>query len=106
MKELRPTALGQAFLWKKFCKYMEFNHSTLYYSPKGESAGNLDIMEEMDKYYINHPTAGVLTMVNMLVLKGISANPKRIRRLMRKKNKQTSYKIRISILMSQHVLPT
>ena len=70
---------------------MEFNRSTLYYSPKGESAENLDIMEEMDKYYINHPTAGVLTMVNMLVLKGISANPKRIRRLMRKMNLQTIY---------------
>ena len=70
---------------------MKFNRSTLYYSPKGESAENLDIMEEMDKYYINHPTAGVLTMVNMLVLKGISANPKRIRRLMRKMNLQTIY---------------
>jgi putative transposase len=75
----------------KFCKYMKFNRSTLYYRPKGESAGNLDIMEKMDKYYIKHPTAGVFTMVNMLLLQGISVNPKRIRRLMRKMNLQAIY---------------
>lgn len=65
---------------------MHLNRTTLYYKPKGESEENLLIMQEMDKYYLEHPTAGVLTMVNMLLLLGIVANPKRVRRLMRKMN--------------------
>lgn len=62
---------------------MHFNRSTLYYKPKGESEENLRIMEEMDRYYMEHPTAGVLTMVNMLALAGIVVNQKRVRRLLR-----------------------
>ena len=48
-------------------------------------------MELMDKYYLDHPTAGVLTMVNMLSLLGIVANPKRVRRLLRKMNIHAIY---------------
>lgn len=48
---------------KRFCELMNINRSTLYYKPKGESEENLKYMEEMDKYSIDHPTAGVLTMV-------------------------------------------
>ena len=33
---------------------------------------------------MEHPTAGVETMVNMLVLSGIVVNAKRVRRLLRK----------------------
>ena len=75
---------------------MQFNRSNLYYKPKGESeecsalplccAKNLHVMEQMDRYYLEHPTAGVLTMVNMLSLLGIVVNPKRVRRLLRKMN--------------------
>lgn len=68
----------------RFCKLMHLNRSNLYYKPKGESAENLHIMELMDRYYTEHPTSGVLTMVNMLALLGITANPKRVRRLLRK----------------------
>jgi putative transposase len=42
------------------------------------------MMEMMDKYYLDHPTAGVLTMVNMLILAGMTVGAKRVRRLMRK----------------------
>ncbi|MDY5969587.1 MAG: hypothetical protein SPJ13_06210 [Bacteroidales bacterium] len=40
-------------------------------------------MEEMDRYYMDHPTAGVLTMVNMLALNGIVVNQKQVRRPIR-----------------------
>lgn len=63
---------------------MGLNRTTLYYKPKGESTENLKMMEMMDKYYLDHPTAGVLTMVNMLILAGLTVGIKRVRRLMRK----------------------
>lgn len=69
----------------KYCKYQKLNRSTLYYKPKGESAENLEIMRMMDRYSMEHPTAGVLTMVNMLTIAGMVVNPKRVRRLLRKK---------------------
>lgn len=76
---------------KRFCELMNINRSTLYYKPKGESEENLKYMEEMDKYSIDHPTAGVLTMVNMFAILGIIVNPKRIRRLMRKMGLEAIY---------------
>lgn len=79
IEKRRPAGLSR----NRFCKLMQFNRSTLYYKPKGESEENLRIMEEMDKYYMEHPTAGVLTMVNMLALIGIMVNQKRARRLLR-----------------------
>lgn len=63
---------------------MQIARSTGYYKPKGESQLNIDIMRHMDEIYLDHPTAGVLTMVNLLSLNyGINVNHKRVRRLMR-----------------------
>ena len=62
---------------------LEINRSTIYYSPMGESEENLEIMRLMDGHDIEHPTAGVLGMQDMLKYEGINANHKRIRRLMR-----------------------
>lgn len=67
-----------------FCKLMHLSRNNFYYKPKGESAENLQIMELMDRYDIEHTTSGVLTMVNMLSLHDITAYPKRLRRLLRK----------------------
>ncbi len=69
---------------KRYCELMGLNRTTLYYKPKGESTENLKMLEMMDKYYLDHPTAGVLTMVNMLILAGLTVGIKRVRRLMRK----------------------
>lgn len=43
-------------------------------------------MEKIGQIYTEHPTIGVLKMVDTLALDGIHANAKRIRRLMRKTN--------------------
>lgn len=75
----------------KFCKYLGFNRSTLYYKPKGESQENLQIMEKIDRIYTEHPTTGVLKMVDTLALDGIHVNAKRVRRLMRKMNLMAIY---------------
>jgi Transposase and inactivated derivatives len=81
MKQLvikRPKGLSK----QKICQYLQINRSSLYYKPKGETKMNVEIMNKMDGYTLEHPTAGVLTMRNMLYLQGIIANVKRIRRLM------------------------
>ena len=80
LEKSRPVGMSRT----KYCEYMRLNRSTLYYKPKGESPENLHIMRLMDEYYLNHPTAGVQTMVNMLALQDIHANHKRVRRLLRK----------------------
>lgn len=69
---------------KRFCEYMSFNRSTLYYKSKGENVENLQIMDLMDKYFTEHPTTGVMQMTRMLRKDGVSINPKRVRRLLRK----------------------
>lgn len=57
---------------------------TFYYVPKGEKPENLKIMRLMDEYILQDPTAGVLTMQDMLEDNGIVAGYERVRRLMRK----------------------
>lgn len=77
---------------KAFCNYLKVNRSNLYYIPKDESAENLKIMKAIDKNYISHPTDGVQTIVSKLRMDhDITANPKRIRRLMRKMNLMPIY---------------
>lgn len=75
----------------RFCKYMKFNRSNLYYKPKGESGLNLRIMEIMDEYYLDYPTTGVKTMTMVLREKDYTVNEKRVRRLMRKMNFMAIY---------------
>jgi putative transposase len=53
----------------------------LYYRPIGEKPENLKMMEIMDKHLANHPTEGVLSMVEKMREYGFHVNPKRIRRL-------------------------
>ncbi|WP_167620656.1 IS3 family transposase [Porphyromonas levii] len=63
---------------------MKLNRSSLYYTPKGESEENLEMMRIIDEYHTEHPTAGVVHLRDMLRLRGYSVNEKRVRRLMRK----------------------
>jgi putative transposase len=65
------------------CDALSIHRSGLYYSPKGEKSGNLEIMRIIDEHYINHPTEGVLRMQDMLFALGFVVNHKRVRRLLR-----------------------
>jgi hypothetical protein len=56
----------------------------LYYKPVEENPENLKLMRMMDEEYLEHPTKGVLGMVDFLRDLGILIGPKRIRRLLRK----------------------
>jgi len=66
------------------CLLIGLNRSSLYYEAKGESLENLELMRLMDRHILEEPTAGVLTMQDMLEELGYKASYERIRRLMRK----------------------
>ncbi|MGN0029062.1 MAG: IS3 family transposase [Marinilabiliaceae bacterium] len=74
---------------RRYCGLTGLNRTSHNYKRKGENEENLRIMRKLDEYYQSHPTAGVVTMSNMLRLQGYAANPKRVRRLLRKMGLRT-----------------
>ena len=66
------------------CQLLGLNRSSLYYKPAGDKPEDLKLMRIMDEEYLDHPTTGVLGMVEFLRLMGILVGPKRVRRLLRK----------------------
>ena len=70
---------------------LEISRSSLYYKPVGESTDNLELMHLMGRIFTDDPTLGVLGMQDELDEKGIWANVKRIRRLLRKMGIEAIY---------------
>lgn len=62
---------------------LNLSKGSFYYVPKGEPKDNLQMMRLMDEHILEDPTAGVLTMQDMLAEKGFKAGYERICRLMR-----------------------
>ncbi len=69
---------------RRQCELLGLNRSMQYYKPAVEYPANLELMRLMDEEYMEHPTKGVLGMVDFLRAMGIPAGPKRVRRLLRK----------------------
>lgn len=63
------------------CKLLGIHRSGLYYSPRGESALNLQLMSIIDKEFFDKPFYGVRKMTHHLRLLGHRVNHKRVRRL-------------------------
>ena len=68
---------------RKQCELLSIQRSGLYYAPKGEKPENLEIMRIMDEHYLKHPTEGVISMQDLLLVLGFVVNHKRVRRLLR-----------------------
>ncbi len=68
---------------RKQCDLLSIHRSGLYYSPKGESQENLEIMRIMDEHYLKHPEEGVISMQDLLFVMSFVVNHKRVRRLLR-----------------------
>lgn len=68
---------------RRQCDLLSVHKSGLYYKPKGEKPGNLELMRLMDEHYLSHPTAGVIRMQDFLFAMGFTVNHKRVRRLLR-----------------------
>jgi putative transposase len=60
------------------------SRGSYYYKPVGVKSEDLDLMLKMDKEFMEHPTKGVLAMVDFIKTLGILIGPKRVRRLLRK----------------------
>lgn len=85
MKELITYVEPEADLSvRRQCEILEINRSSVYYKPSGESGENLQLMNIMDRLFLEDPTLGVLGMQDELRQMQIFYNDKRIRRLMRK----------------------
>lgn len=66
----------------KQCKLLSIHRSGLYYKPKQESELNLQLMREIDEYYLHHPFKGAKRMHVWLTKdKGYKVSRNRIERL-------------------------
>lgn len=77
---------------RKQCELLTIPRSSLYYAPIPEKPENVKMMNLMDKHLLQHPTEGVVSMVDWLKEKGYCVGPKRIRRLFRLMGHQTIYR--------------
>ncbi|TSA35299.1 MAG: hypothetical protein D4R64_09965 [Porphyromonadaceae bacterium] len=79
---------------RRQCVPLGLNRSNLHYKPVGKKLENLEIMQVMDKEFLEHPTKGVEGMVDFLCLLGFTVGPKRVRRLLRKMRVMSIYPLR------------
>lgn len=77
---------------RRQCELLCVPRSSLYYAPIPEKPENLKMMNLMDKHLTNHPTEGVLSMVDWLQGRGYPVGPKRVRRLFKLISHETIYR--------------
>lgn len=65
------------------CQLVSISRSSFYYTPKGESPGNLALMRRIDELFLKHPFYGSRQMVRQLRRAGVRVGRHRVRRLMR-----------------------
>jgi putative transposase len=66
------------------CDMLSIHRSGFYYVPQDVSGLNLELMRLIDRYFMDHPHSGVITLCAYLCLsEGHAVNVKRVRRLMR-----------------------
>ena len=65
------------------CQLVSISRSAFYYTPKGESPGNLALMRRIDELFLKYPFYGSRQMVRQLRRDGVRVGRHRVRRLMR-----------------------
>ena len=68
---------------RRQCALLALSRSNLYYEPKGESAENLQLMEIIDKQFLETPWYGSRQMARFMQRQGYLCGRHRVRRLMR-----------------------
>ena len=68
---------------RRQCELLGFSRRAFYYSPRGESDFNLELMGRIDRIHLEHPFMGIRMMTDRLRLLEYPVNHKRIARLMR-----------------------
>jgi len=69
---------------RRQCELLGIARSSLYYKPVDIDPQDLELMRLMDQEYLDHPSKGVLGMVDFLFFLGYHIGHKRVRRLLRK----------------------
>lgn len=69
---------------RRQCELLKLNRSSFYYKPVEEDTEDLYLMRKMDEEHHEHPTKGVISMVDFIKALGVIVGPKRVRRLLRK----------------------
>lgn len=73
------------------CKLLDLSRSSYYYEVTGESALNLEIMNQVDEIFTAHPFYGARKITDRLQHRGYCVNKKRISRLMAKMGLEAIY---------------
>ena len=73
------------------CRLLSISRSAFYYTPKGESAENLNLMRRIDELFLKYPFYGSRQMVRQLRRDGVCIGRHRVRRLMRLMGLQAIY---------------
>jgi putative transposase len=77
---------------RRQCDLLSVPRSSLYYQPVQEKPENVKMMNLMDQHLLEHPTEGVISMVNLMKSQGYPVGPKRIRRLFKLMGYQALYR--------------
>ena len=62
---------------------LRLKRTSIYYTPKGESKGNLEMMQKVDAEHLDHPAKGVVGMTDFLLEEGYKVGLRKVRRMMR-----------------------
>ena len=73
------------------CRLLSPSRSSVYHTPQGESAQNLDLMRRIDELFLKYPFYGSRQMVGHLWREGVGVGRHRVRRLMRVMGLQAIY---------------
>ena len=73
------------------CRLLSISRSSLYHTPQGESAENLELMRRIDELFLKYPFYGSRQMVRHLWRDGVRVGRHRARRLMRVMGLQAIY---------------
>ncbi len=77
---------------RRQCRLLHIHRSLIYYDLSEETVENLDLMKQMDRLYLEDPSAGSRRMSSYLRRHtGKGTNRKRVRRLMRKMGIEAIY---------------
>ena len=73
------------------CRLLSVSRFSLYHTPQGESAENLELMRRIDELFLKYPFYGSRQMVRHLWRDGVRVGRHRARRLMRVMGLQAIY---------------
>jgi putative transposase len=86
------------------CKILELSRSGIYYNPASISAGDMELMRQIDEIHLMYPFYGSRKIRNELWSKGYQIGRDRVRRLMRRMGIEALYvKPKLSLSHPGHV---